>query len=124
MNTSSSAHLHHEEETERRSSAALPILGFDVAVIEGRDVGAHVEVHAGTGRILIGTSEVCNLRLTDPAVSRRHAALEFRGYRMLLTDLGSTNGTFANGVSLLTAYITGRDLVRIGGTVLRFTHKP
>ncbi len=113
-----------DEETERRSADALQILGFDVTVIEGPDVGKNVQVHSAGGRVQIGTSEVCDLRLSDPAVSRRHVALEVEGYRMRVTDLGSTNGTFANDTSIVAAYLHGRDLLRLGGTVLKVLLKP
>ncbi len=46
---------------------------------------------------MIGRGVGCELHIDDPTSSRRHAALEFRGGRLTVRDLGSRNGTFLNG---------------------------
>jgi two-component system, NtrC family, response regulator HydG len=93
---------------------------FAIAVIEGIDRGARC-VLDGTlpAPVLIGQSPTCALRLTDPHVSRRHAALEVDGARMRITDLQSTNGTAVDGVTILGAYLRGGEVVRVGETALR-----
>jgi transcriptional regulator with GAF, ATPase, and Fis domain len=58
------------------------------------------------------------VRLGDPTVSRRHAALERAGRRYRITDLGSTNGTFVDGVGVVEAYLGGGELIRMGATAL------
>ena len=86
-------------------------------VIEGPDEGRSFDLDPySPTRILIGTSIVCGIRLSDPAVSRRHAALEPQGRRYRLTDLGSTNGTFVDGVAVVDAFVRGEEIVRLGGT--------
>jgi hypothetical protein len=45
----------------------------------------------------IGRSPDCDLVLSDPTVSRRHAQLRPRPQGWELVDLGSTNGTWLNG---------------------------
>src|SRR5215472_9322573 len=65
-------------------------------------------------RVLVGTSPACELRLTDPEVSRRHAALDWTPRGLGLTDLGSTNGTFVNDVAISGAWLHGGELVRLG----------
>ena len=58
-----------------------------IVVIEGPDAGKAFTLDVDApSRILLGTSEVCGLRLTDPMVSRRHAAFEPVGQRYRLTD--------------------------------------
>src|SRR5271165_4221123 len=57
-------------------------------VLEGTNGGAEFPLDPNApSRILIGTSPACTIRLTDPTVSRRHAALEPVGQRYRLTDL-------------------------------------
>ena len=52
----------------------------------------------GRGRVLVGTSDECAIRLdAGLAVSRQHASLEHRDGVWALTDLGSTNGTRQDG---------------------------
>jgi uncharacterized protein YkwD len=48
-------------------------------------------------RVTIGSAADNDLRLDEPTVSRRHAALEWRWGRWRVVDFGSTNGTYVNG---------------------------
>ncbi len=90
-----------------------------IVVIEGPDAGKAFTLDVDApSRILLGTSEVCGLRLTDPMVSRRHAAFEPVGQRYRLTDLGSTNGTFVDGVAIMAAYVRGGEVVRCGSSAM------
>src|SRR5579872_5395596 len=89
-------------------------------VVEGPDAGAEFPLDPNApSRILVGTSPACTIRLTDPTVSRRHAALDPNGRRYRLTDLGSTNGTFVDGVALVEGFVLGGEIIRFGGTALR-----
>jgi pilus assembly protein CpaF len=47
--------------------------------------------------VSIGKMEGNDIVLDMPKVSRQHSKIEHQGDRYLLTDLGSTNGTFFNG---------------------------
>jgi hypothetical protein len=47
--------------------------------------------------LLIGRHYSCDVVLTDPGVSRRHARVIFRDGGWILQDLASTNGTRVNG---------------------------
>src|SRR5258708_22232723 len=111
---------------DTRSTVARAVEGPEAArlrrvlVIEGPDARREFELAPNTpSRILLGTSEVCALRLTDPTVSRRHAAFEASGKRFRLMDLQSTNGTFVDGVRIVEAYVRGGEIVRCGSTAMR-----
>ncbi len=49
-------------------------------------------------RLRIGRCDDFEVVLKDTSISRRHAEIEFTGERWVVRDLGSTNGTFVNGV--------------------------
>src|ERR1700691_2215442 len=67
---------------------------FRLKVVEGFDAGRELCIHGGEGsRLLVGKGPTADLKLVDPAVSRRHIALEIENGRLRITDLGSTNGT-------------------------------
>jgi len=52
-------------------------------------------------RCVVGRSENADFRITnDPLISREHFSIAFDGAVIALTDLGSTNGTFVDGVAL------------------------
>lgn len=63
-------------------------------------------------RVTIGRRHSCNLTIPCPAVSGLHAELMVDGDNLYVTDLGSTNGTFVNGVR-----ITERCLVKDGDLI-------
>jgi DNA-binding NtrC family response regulator len=92
---------------------------FSLVVIQGRDVGlsATLDVSSPMG-VLVGKSPVCALRLTDPEVSRRHASFRALDHSLVVMDLGSTNGTQVNGVTIREAVLRGGETIRIGSTVL------
>ena len=67
-------------------------------IIEGRG-----EPHVlKDGTTILGSDSGCDIVLEDEYVSGRHARVESirsqSGWRFLLTDLGSTNGTWVEGV--------------------------
>ena len=64
--------------------------------------------------VLIGRSAACDLVLGDDTVSRRHAMLRSDGDRVVLTDLGSTNGTRLNGRWVAKAEVRPGDHLRLG----------
>ena len=106
--------------TVRRAADVAPAVAFVVTVIDGADRGRSVEMDTRAGvQVLIGKSPACGLVLTDPMVSRRHAALETDGLRLDLTDLGSTNGTFVNDVGVERVHLSGGEVVRVGSSTLR-----
>jgi transcriptional regulator with GAF, ATPase, and Fis domain len=91
-----------------------------VVVLEGPDAGKsfRLDPNAPT-RILVGSSPVCQIRLSDPTVSRRHAAFEPAGAKFRLVDLQSRNGTYVDGVGALDVYVRGGEVVRCGSTAMR-----
>jgi transcriptional regulator with GAF, ATPase, and Fis domain len=93
---------------------------FGLAVIEGPNSGALLKIEPErAGPVLVGQSIACDMRLTDQLVSRRHASFELSERQLRLADVGSTNGTFVNGVSVVEALLRGGEVVRIGQTCIR-----
>ncbi len=93
---------------------------FAIEITTGPDSGAKVILEEAA-RILVGQSPVCDLRLRDPQVSRRHLALENVGDRVRLVDLDSTNGTFVNDVRVALAWLVGGEQVHLGDSVMRIS---
>ena len=68
---------------------------------------------------LIGRSDAAHLYLPDDRFfSRHHCLLEIAPPRCFLRDLGSTNGTFVNGVKVSETYLRNGDQIQGGQTVL------
>jgi Serine/threonine protein kinase len=91
-------------------------------------VTLHVVAGPQTGRIftfdqhdtfMIGRSEDAQFCLPhDRFFSRHHCLLEIAPPQTFLRDLGSTNGTFVNGIRVETAHLKAGDRIQGGETVL------
>jgi DNA-binding winged helix-turn-helix (wHTH) protein len=65
------------------------------------------------GENLVGRSIDCGVRLDSTDVSRRHARITINDDKATIEDLGSTNGTFVNGVRV-TSPVSLADGMTIG----------
>lgn len=72
---------------------------------------------------VIGRAADADIRLEDEGVSRRHAKLTVQGSGVVvLSDNGSTNGTFVNGERISQHALSDGDRVQIGSTtILKFS---
>jgi S1-C subfamily serine protease len=75
---------------------AGPLLPHRLVVRTGRDSGRDFELPEGSD-LVVGRDPACDIVLTDPRISSRHARLHATRDGLLVTDLGSANGTLVNG---------------------------
>ncbi len=83
-----------------------------LVAVDGPEGGQTREIPRGA--MTVGRVTACNLVLDSAAVSKMHARLENTGQQILLFDLGSSNGTFVNGVRLGSATLADGDRVVFG----------
>ncbi len=88
-----------------------------LVVLAGNAVGQRVPLER---TLLIGRDPGADVALTDAQVSWHHAIIEDRGDGWALIDLGSTNGTSVNNERVSERPLAPRDIIVIGGTVMRF----
>lgn len=69
---------------------------------------------------VLGRDEQCDVRLTDPSISRRHATIERVNGRFRISDRESTNGVFVNGDRVQSSDLRPGDQIRVGNRVLKF----
>ena len=70
---------------------------------------------------VVGREEGLEVTLQDPEASRRHARITWQAGQYVIEDLGSTNGTFINGVQTTAPQILNPgDTIGIGQTALVF----
>ncbi len=108
------------EATHLQAAPETAESSFDVVVVSGASAGARLRVDADSPRALVGTSPVCELRIVDPLVSRRHLSVEIGPNALLrVVDLASTNGCFLGSARVLDVMLGGGETLRIGDTTLR-----
>jgi sigma-54 dependent transcriptional regulator, acetoin dehydrogenase operon transcriptional activator AcoR len=87
------------------------------------DAALPLDLPAGA-ELVIGRDESCDLSLRDSDVSRRHARVQREGTELVLSDLGSRNGTFVNTCRVERVSLALGDVLRFGGSVAVVTDNP
>jgi len=80
-------------------------------------------IELGQRELTIGRSPECPIQLRRTMVSRRHAQVTFRNEEYHLEDLGSTNGTYVNGIKIVRCILRNNDQIDIGGVKMLFTEE-
>jgi transcriptional regulator with GAF, ATPase, and Fis domain len=93
-----------------------------LVVEDGPEKGKRLDI--ASERMTIGRSVICDLTLSDNAVSGTHCEIIAKENGFLLRDLGSANGTWVAGVRVREAWLEPGMPLRIGLTVIRFEHGP
>jgi hypothetical protein len=70
--------------------------------------------------LVIGRLPECDIVLSDPNVSRRHAEIVRQDGEVVLRDLGSTNGSKVNGSQVTAVVLADGDEIIIGATRMAF----
>src|SRR5215472_16884806 len=89
-----------------------------LVITAGPDKGRVFPLVAGE-TLQIGRSQATATKLTDPTVSRVHCEVEWDGERAVLINI-STGGTFVNGHTVSQHQLKPGDVIKCGGTELRF----
>src|SRR5829696_7699102 len=64
--------------------------------------------------LLLGRDLECDIRLDSRKISRRHCCIAQVGDRLVVRDLGSTNGVRINGVRVVEGHMRAGDEFTIG----------
>ncbi|HRF59490.1 MAG TPA: FHA domain-containing protein [Fimbriimonadaceae bacterium] len=93
------------------SVAPVPAVGVGIPAVLVGESGLRFAIEEGTS--VVGREEGLPIAIVgETTVSRRHAELVSSGDRLTVKDLGSTNGTFVNGVR-----VDSEATLRIGDTI-------
>src|SRR5262249_55466770 len=91
-------------------------------VLAGSNVGEMYKISGEA--MVIGRCQQAEVLIIDEGISRRHARLVVEEGQVRIEDLGSTNGTYVNGVRVLSdEVLQDGDKIQIGSTtILKFTY--
>lgn len=82
----------------------------------GADTGKSFELPPDQA-LIVGRGTNSQTRLRDPEISRVHFSVEYNNGRILVTDLGSSTGTYVNGLRIReTTEIDTGDEINVGGS--------
>jgi pSer/pThr/pTyr-binding forkhead associated (FHA) protein len=90
-----------------------------------REPGASARSLAvGDDPVVIGRDAGCDIVLADPRVSRQHARVASRSGFLVLSDLGSTNGTYVRDERIAEIALGPGDVVTLGDTTIEVGRPP
>jgi diguanylate cyclase (GGDEF)-like protein len=93
-----------------------------LVVMAGSNLGEMYKLDKA--RLVIGRGDNADLRLVDDGISRDHAQIINENGRMILEDMGSTNGTFCNGTRVTRQPLSEGDKILLGSTtILKFSYQ-
>lgn len=95
-----------------------------IAHPEHQRLGTRFRLRSGSS-MEIGRAPTSEISLPEVlSISRQHARLHYRGRRVVIEDLGSTNGTYVNGslIAEPTVLHTG-DRFQVAGVHFKFLHE-
>ncbi len=72
------------------------------------------EIRPAGRPLRIGRDTQCEIVISDLAVSRQHARVQWEGADLVLEDLGSSRGTYVNGAPVQRCTLKTGDVVRFG----------
>jgi diguanylate cyclase (GGDEF)-like protein len=88
-----------------------------LVVIYGSELGKRITLDRTVTDC--GRSLQMGIPLDDESVSRKHARFAWTGSGYVVTDLGSTNGTYVNDVSVRERALVDGDQIKIGRTIFK-----
>ena len=97
---------------ESSGPAPEAIDGPLLVVRKGPEVGERF--YLDRPRLVVGRDPASDIFLNDITVSRSHAVLDVMPDEVLVSDAGSLNGTYVNGVSVDRAVLRNGDQLQIG----------
>ncbi len=106
-----------EIKTQLQQRTGVVVTTMRVEVVDGPDRGANA---TAAEIVAVGTAKDNGLPISDFTVSRYHLEASAHPGGILVTDLGSTNGTYVGGVRIERAIVPPGTLVTLGGTTIRF----
>jgi transcriptional regulator with PAS, ATPase and Fis domain len=108
-----------EHSTQRAAAPELhgtTIVRARIDVIDGPDKGLGIDLPLTA--IVVGTGAECDLKLSDPLVSRVHVMVRAMSSAIVVTDRDSRNGTFLGEIRIREIEARSSLSLRIGATIL------
>src|ERR1700741_1723053 len=73
---------------------------------------------------LLGRAPNCDIKVPTPNVSKEHTRLELFNDKLIVSDAGSRNGTFLNGVQVRSSKVRSGDKIGIHDILIEVQNVP
>lgn len=90
---------------------------MEVALVMVKADGSSKDIPLPPDGVIIGRDPAAKLRIPMAAVSRKHCQLKIDDDELVVTDLGSSNGTYVNGRRVKETELAPGDLLAVGPIV-------
>lgn len=112
-----------DEGTDHTIVAAIPEIATDkkekhpyILFQQGPLFGKMVLLQ--TGSVVLGRSADADITIDDEGISRRHVRLDYKKGKTIITDMGSTNGTYVNGERIAETELQHEDKIQLSSSTL------
>lgn len=93
-----------------------------VRILNGQQAGTMFQLKAGAN--VIGRAPNCDIKILNPSISKEHATIEIYDNKVIVSDAGSRNGTFVNGVQIKKHRLQPGDKISLHETVIEIFEAP
>ena len=100
--------------------AVRRVSGLEIRLPDSPEPISHPLVNR---EMTIGRENEADIVIALGSISRRHARIFPHNEEFIIEDLGSTNGTFVNGVRVSRCVLRHNDLIRIGDATILFSQQ-
>ena len=97
-------------------------MDLQLTIFAGPDAGRIFDLGDGE-TVIVGRGEKSDFRLADPSVSRIHFELGNQGDEFVISDRGSSSGTFVDGTQITTGTINVGSVIQAGDSRIRLIKK-
>ena len=87
-----------------------------IRVLSGPQAGQTYKLSEGTN--VIGREPGCDIILASGGVSKQHCKIDVFDGKLIITDLGSRNGTFVNGVKVQSIRLQGAEKIALHDVIV------
>jgi diguanylate cyclase (GGDEF)-like protein len=92
-----------------------------LVMIAGPEIGKRIDLDKG--EVEIGREPGLTVTLDSDGVSRHHAVIRKIAGHLVISDPGSTNGTFVNDTRITTHQLADGDQIKIGKVVFKYVER-
>ena len=90
-----------------------------IRILSGPQAGQTYKLNEGTN--IVGREPGCDIILASGGVSKQHAKIDIFDDKIIISDLGSRNGTFVNGVKVQSIRLQGNEKLALHEVIFDIT---